>query len=111
MSPRGARSRACGPAPRHQKAGSRMASSMMKLQSNQTGVERHQRAIERAAEGLDHSVSGMGDPCAGVRIAKPRGEMRNKAVWAGNRFRAVRVVERGVDFRKVPDVRPVENRG
>src|SRR5262245_30286858 len=111
LRPSGARSWACGPAQRHQKAGSRMASSLMKLQLHQIRVERRQRAIERAAERLDYSMSGMCDPCAGVGIAEPRGEMRDEAIRAGNRLRAVRVVERGVNFRKVPDVRAVQNCG
>src|SRR5574338_1392453 len=111
MNPRGARSWACGPAPRHQKAGSRMASSLTKLQLHQVRVERRQRSIERAAERLDHGMSGIGNPCAGVGIAEPRGEMRDEAVGAGNWLRAVRVVERSVDLRKVPDVRAVQNCG
>src|SRR5512144_2801009 len=101
MSPRGARSWACGPAPRHQKAGSRMASSLMKLQLHEVGVERRQCAIKRATEGLDHCMSGIRDPCAGIGIAEPRGEMCDKAVGTGHRLRAVRVVERRVDFPKV----------
>ena len=88
-----------------------MARSLMKLQLHQIGIERRQRSIEPAAERLDHGMSGIGDPCAGVGIVEPRGEMRDKAVGAGNRLRAVRVVERSVDFRKVPHVRTVENRG
>src|SRR5207342_3620347 len=111
MNPSGARSWACGPAPRHQKAGSRMASSLMKLQLHQIGIERRQRSIERAAKRLDHRMSGIGNPCAGIGIAQPGGEMRDKAVGAGDRLRAVRVVKRSVDLRKVPDVRAVQNCG
>src|SRR5512147_3294947 len=105
MSPSGASVRACKPGLCHQKAGSRMASPLMELQLHQIGVERRQRPIERATEGLDYCMSGIGDPCAGIGVAEPRGEMRDKTVGAGNRLRAVGVVERGVDFRKVPDVR------
>src|SRR4029079_19574038 len=111
MSPRGARSWASGLAPRHQKAGSRMASSLMKLQLHEIGIERRQCAIKRATEGLDHCMSGIRDPCAGIGVAEPRGEVRDKAVRAGNRLRAVRIVKRGVDFPKVPDVRAVQNCG
>src|SRR5262249_34880134 len=109
MSPRGARSWACGPAPRHQKAGPRLARSLMKLQLHQVGVERCQRSIERAAERLYHAMSGIGDPRTGIGIAEPRSEMRDKTVGAGNRLRAVRVVERSVDFRKIPDMRAVQD--
>src|SRR4249919_2840945 len=111
MNPSGARSWACGPAPRHQKAGSRMASSLMKLQLYQIGVERCQRSIERAAERLDHRMSGIGDPCTGVGIAEPGGEMGDKAIGADNRLRAMGVVKRCVDLREVPDVRAVQNCG
>src|SRR6187200_1005205 len=111
MNPRGARSWACGPAPRHQKAGSRMASSLMKLQLHQIGVERRQRSIERAAKRLDHRMSSIGDPCAGVGVAQPRGKMRDKAVGAGNWLGTVRVVKRSVNFRKVPDMGAVQNCG
>ena len=55
-------------------------------------------------------MSGIGDPCAGIGIAEPCPEMRDKAVGAGNRLRAMGVVQGSVDFRKVPDVRTVQNR-
>ena len=83
----------------------------MKLQLHEIGIERRQCAIKRATEGLDHCMSGIRDPCAGIGVAEPRGEVRDKAVRAGNRLRAVCIVKRGVDFPKVPDVRAVQNCG
>src|SRR4029078_3092568 len=111
MSPMGARSWACGAPRRHQKAGSRMAGSLMKLQSHQIRIELCKRSVESATERLDHRMSGVGDPRAGVGIVQPRGEMRDKTVGAGNRLRTVGVVKCSVDFRKIPDVRAMQNRG
>src|SRR5262245_19040611 len=88
-----------------------MAGSLMNLQLHQIRVERRQRSIERSAERLDHRVPGVGDPRAGIGIAEPRCEMGDKAVGTGDRLRAVRVVERSVDLRKVPDVRAMQNCG
>src|SRR4029078_13739696 len=111
MSPMGARSWACGAPRRHQKAGSRMAGSLMKLQLHQIRIERWKRRVESATERLDHLLSGVGDPRAGVGIVQPRGEMRDKTVGAGNRLRTVGVVKCSVDFRKIPDGRAMQNSG
>src|SRR4029079_19576615 len=111
MSPMGARSWACGAPRRHQKAGSRMAGSLMKLQLHQIRIERCKRSVESATERLDHRMSGVGDPRAGVGIVQPRGEMRDKTVGAGNRLRTVGVVKCSVAFSTLTEGRARQNRG
>ena len=56
----------------------------MKLQLHEIRVERRQCAIKRAAQSFDHFMSSIRNPCAGIGIAEPGGEMRDKAVRAGN---------------------------
>ncbi len=70
-----------------------------------------QGAFKRAALRIHNCARGRGDPLAGARIGEQGGQSGGQTVGIGDRFGAMRVVERLVDLGEVPDMRPVQNGG
>src|SRR5262249_12444953 len=110
VSPSGMSAPAVSPGSRHQKAGSRMSSPLMQLQLHQIRVERRQRALQRAAQVLHNAICRRNHAGTRVGVVQPCRQMRNEPVHAFYPFCAVNVVERGIDFREVPDMRTVQDR-
>src|SRR5215475_760386 len=110
VSPSGASTPAVRPASCHQKAGSRMTRPLLQLQLHQIGVERCKRAIECPAQVLHNAMCCRHHAGTGVCVVQPCRQMRNEPVHAFHPLCAMNVVERGIDFREVPDMRTVQDR-
>src|SRR6185437_16964299 len=86
-----------------------MASPLMELQLHQVGIERCECAIEGATQFLHDAMPGLGNISAGIWISEPGCKMRGQAIGVIDRYGAARAIKRRVDFRKVPDMRAVQN--
>src|SRR5207247_5638489 len=99
-----------GEASPHQNDGSRMGLAVFETNLHEIGFERGERALEPAAE-LGHGLARGGDRCrASAPVLEPGADARRERLHVAHLFGAVRLVERGIDFREVPYVRAVQDR-
>src|SRR5258708_33231375 len=87
-----------------------MGLAVFETNLHEIGFERGERALEPAAE-LGHGLTRGGDRCrASAPVLEPGAGARRERLHVPHLFGAVRLVERGVDFREVPHVRAVQDR-
>ncbi len=84
---------------------------LLKPKLHQIGIERGERAFERAGELFHGLRGGIGDSGARCRIGKPGAQTRRQSLFVGDQFRAMRFVERRVDFGKIPNMRTMQYGG
>ena len=70
-----------------------------------------QGALERAAQEFHGPARGLGDADALFGLRQQHGETGGELAGIRDRLSALRKVERGVDFREIPDMGPVQNGG
>src|SRR5262245_8983335 len=87
-----------------------MTRPLLQLQLHQIRVERSERAIQRPAQSFHDAICSCHYAGTRVRVVQPRRQMRNEPVHAFYPFCAVNVVERGIDFREVPDMWTMQDR-
>src|SRR5271165_5336245 len=99
------------PGSRHQNDGSRIVVAAFETNLHEIRIERGKGAIERATQGLDSSARGSHDRRARARILQPGAHAYRKLAHIGYLLGPARLVQRGVDFGKVPDMWTVQDGG
>src|SRR5260370_29241406 len=98
------------PASRHQNDGSRIMVAAFETNLHEIGLERGKGALERAAQGRDGGARGGRDRRARARILEPGAQAHRELAYVGDLLGTVRLVQRGIDFSEVPDMRAVQDR-
>src|SRR5262249_12985830 len=91
-------------APPPQNDRSRLGLAVCEPNLHEIGFERGGGALEPATERGHGFARGGGHRRAGVRVLEPGARPQREPLRVAHLFGAMRLVERGVDFRKVPNV-------
>src|SRR5262245_25738415 len=109
IAPAGASKRAAIARSRHQNEGSRIAFAALETNLHEVWLDRGYRAIERAAQSCHGLSRGGHDRGSLMGILQPRSHSHGEPAYVGYLLGSMRVVERGIDFRKVRDVWPMQD--
>ena len=84
--------------------------AVQKAQLQQIRLECGKRVGERAAQAIDGPQSCIGDAAADGSVAQPESQLCCQPVHVLDFFGSMRGIERGIDFGKIPDIRPMHDR-